>query len=341
MKKIFSLIIALTILVSMFAVSAVAFADGETRTITVSDSGNEYFVNKVGQDRYLEDVSLFKGWLTTTADITSVFTGISFAMEGDDNYDADASYDVVRLEYCTGDPRFESNWKDDEKTLIVGKGGTEFELKLSGYVAFRYSVTYTPASNQEEVKVTTDYVVLYVEDTTAPIVAIGTTLSDKASAGITVGTAFTVSTSSSYIKVTDSSSYTTTYVINKRINGQYVQVYSSVDGLSEDYEGSDITSGTITPTADDVMEQATYQIVYSVTDANGYKSQDLAVELKVNAKVEDSEQAQKVNVVKIILFVVAGLSAAGIVVLVFFVKTKKETNTRVVYTQDTNNTENK
>ena len=40
-KKIFSLIIALTLLVSIFAVSAVAFAD-ETRTVTVEKAGNEY-----------------------------------------------------------------------------------------------------------------------------------------------------------------------------------------------------------------------------------------------------------------------------------------------------------
>ena len=34
MKKIFSLIIALTLLVSVFALSAVAFADAEARTVT-------------------------------------------------------------------------------------------------------------------------------------------------------------------------------------------------------------------------------------------------------------------------------------------------------------------
>ena len=335
MKKIFSLIIALTLLVSIFAVSAVAFA--ENRTITVSATGNEYLMNKVGNQDQISDSADFKGWLTTTADVTSVFTGIDFVMEGDENYDADAQYDVVRLEYCTGNPRYEDNWKDDEKTLIVGKGGTSFNLKLSGWVAFRYSVTYTPAANADDVKVTTDTFIVYVVDTTAPQVEIGTTLSDKALTGLTVGTSFTVSTTSGYIKVTDSSSYTTSYSIQKLINGEYVEVYNNVDGLSEDYEGKDIASGAIKPEASDVMDKATYKIVYSVTDANGYKSEDLAVLLKVNAKDEDVIQAKKVNVWKVICLCIAGLCVVGIVVVIV-IKPKKEENTRIVYTEDTNNT---
>ena len=336
MKKIFSLIIALTLLVSIFAVSAVAFADGE-RTVTVETAGNEYLLNKVGNDTYLEDTKEFKGWLTTTADVKAVFTGINFAMESDADYDKTAKYDTVRLEYCTADPRFDSNWIDDEKTLIVADGGTSFNLKLSGWVCFRYSATYKPADGELEKTVRTEQVLVYVRDVTAPEVEMGTTLTDKVEDGLTVGKAYSVSTSSSSIKVTDSSTYTITFVIKKLIKGEYVEVYSSKTGLSEDYEGEDISNGTITPTADDVMDKATYQIVYSVTDANGYKSQDLVASLKVNA-AEVQETEKKVDVLKIVLYVVAGLSAVGIIVLVFFVKPKKVEETRVVYTEDTNNT---
>ena len=294
-------------------------------------------LNKVGNETYLDDTKDFKGWLTTTADVKAVFAGINFAMESDADYDKNAKYDTVRLEYCTADPRFDNNWTDDEKTLVVADGGTSFNLKLSGYVAFRYSATYKPADGQEEKTVYTEQFVVYVRDVTAPVVEMGTTLSDKILDGLTVGKAYTVSTASSSIKVTDSSTYTITYVIKKLIKGQYVEVYSSVDGLSEDYEGKDISNGTIVPTADDVSGQAVYQIVYSVVDANGYKSQELVAGLKVNvAEVQDAEK--KVDVLKIVLYVIAGLSAAGIVVLVFFVKPKKEEPTRVVYTEDTNNT---
>lgn len=335
-KKIFSLIIALTLLVSIFAVSAVAFADGE-RTVTVETAGNEYLLNKVGNDTYLEDTKDFKGWLTTTADVKAVFTGINFAMASDADYDKSAKYDTVRLEYCTADPRFDDNWQDDEKTLVVADGGTSFNLKLSGWVCFRYSATYKPTADGAEKTVYTEKFLVFVRDVTAPEVEMGTTLTDKVEDGLTVGKAYSVSTSSSSIKVTDSSTYTITFVIKKLIKGEYVEVYSSKTGLSEDYEGKDISNGTITPTADDVMDKATYQIVYSVTDANGYKSQDLVASLKVNA-AEVQETEKKVDVLKIVLYVVAGLSAVGIIVLVFFVKPKKVEETRVVYTEDTNNT---
>ena len=341
MKKIFSLIIALTLLVSVFALSAVAFADGEARTVTVTDAGNAYLLDKVGTDRFLEDQENFKGWLTTTADVKGVFTGINFAMVSDDDYDKTAKYDTVRLEYCTGDPRYQDNWVNDEKTLIVTDGGTTFNLKLSGYVAFRYSATYKPTADATEEKtVVTKEFVLFVEDTTAPVLELGTTLSNKVTEGLTVGKAYTISTSSSNVKVTDSSTYTTTYVINKLINGQYVQVYSSVDGLSEDYEGKDIASGTITPTAEDVLDKATYQVVFSAKDVNGYKSNDLVVEFKVNAKAEDVEEEKKVDVVKIVLYIVAGLSLAGIVVILL-IKPKKEEPTRVVYTETPTDSDNK
>ncbi len=335
-KKIFSLIIALTLLVSIFAVSAVALAD-ETRTVTVETAGNEYLLNKVGNERYLDDAKDFKGWLTTTADVKAVFTGINFAMESDADYDKNAKYDTVRLEYCTADPRFDNNWTNDEKTLVVADGGTSFDLKLSGYVAFRYSATYKPADGELEKTVYTEQFVVYVRDVTAPEVETGTSLETTIKDGLTVGKAYSVSTTSSAIKVTDSSTYTVTYVIKKLIKGEYVEVYSSETGLSKDYEGKDISSGTITPTADDVLSDATYQIIYTVTDVNGYKTVSLPALLKVNpAEVQDAEK--KVDVLKIVLYIIAGLSAAGIVVLVFFVKPKKEEPTRVVYTEDTNNT---
>jgi|GEM_PF-3032910 len=335
-KKIFSLIIALTLLVSIFAVSAVAFAD-ETRTVTVETAGNEYLLNKVGNNVYLDDAKEFKGWLTTTADVKAVFTGINFAMESDADYDKNAKYDTVRLEYCTADPRFDSNWIDDEKTLVVADGGTSFNLKLSGWVCFRYAATYKPADGELEKTVRTEQVLVYVRDVTAPELETGSSLATTVKDGLTVGKAYSVSTTSSAIKVTDSSTYTVTYVIKKLINGEYVEVYSSVNGISEDYEGKDITSGTITPQADDVLSEATYQLIYTVTDANGYETVSLPALLKVNpAEVQETEK--KVDVLKIVLYVVAGLSAVGIVVLVFFVKPKKVEETRVVYTEDTNNT---
>lgn len=346
MKKIFSLIIALTLLVSVFALSAVAFADesegeGSTtttpRTITVD---NAKLMEKVGNAIYFydDDTTLFVdgkfvGWLTSSADVKEVFSNIVFAFDGEDDYDDTKTNDIVRLEYCTGNTKYDDNWQKDVTNLKVGKGGTSFELTLSGRVAFRYSVSYKATSDAtEETKVYTDVFVLYIVDRKAPVVEMGTTLTDKVATGLTVGSAYTVSTSSSSIKVTDLSTTTTTYVINKRINGAYVQVYSSVDGLSEDYEGTDIASGTITPTADDVLTEATYQIIYTVTDAYGYVSAPLVAEFKVNAKASDVEEQAKVDVLKIVLYIIAGLSAAGIVVLLV-IKPKQQAPARIVYTE--------
>lgn len=355
MKKIFSLIIALTLLVSVFALSAVAFADegegsgeGEgsttttTRTITVH---SDKLMEKVGDTNYLyDDTALFAdgkfvGWLTSSADVKAVFEGIVFAFSGEDDYDTNKTNDTVRLEYCTGDPKYEDNWEDDVSDLKVGKNGTSYDgFKLSGWVAFRYSASYKPTSDAtEDTTVYTDNFVVYIADKTAPVVEMGTSLVDKVASGLTVGSAYTVSTSSSSVKVVDTSTTTVTYVINKRINGEYVQVYSSVDGLSEDYEGKDIASGTITPTADDVLTEATYQIVYTVTDAVGY-SNTLTASFKVNAKATDVEEKEKVDVLKIVLYIVAGLSAVGIVVLLV-IKPKQQAPARVVYTETPANDE--
>lgn len=363
MKKIFSLIIALTLLVSVFALSTVAFAEegddeGSTTpaapthaTVEVKDdtdgAGNKYLLSKVTGD-FLNDKDMlntdgkFVGWLTSSADVKAVFTNIVFAFEGETDYDPDKKNDTVRLEYCTGDPRYEKNWKyetgsetasDDsnKSTLVVGKDGTAFKLNLSGYVAFRYCAIYKETEDAtEDTKVYTDHFVVYVVDTTAPVVKASSSLTSKVTSGLTVGSAYTVSTSS--VDVTDSSTTSTTYVISKRINGEYVKVYSSVDGLSEDYEGKDIANGTITPTADDVLTDATYKVEFTVTDANGYKSAPISVEFKVNAKAVDTEEKEKVDVIKIVLYIVAGLSAAGIVVLLF-IKPKQQAPARVVYTE--------
>lgn len=366
MKKIFSLIIALTLLFSVFALSTVAFADegeGEGSTtpaptaheeVKVEDAGNAYLLDKVSNQLYLTDKDMlntagkFVGWLTTSADVKAVFTNIVFALDGDDDYDSTNKYDTVRLEYCTGDPRYDKNWKyetgsetasveKDKSTLVVGKGGTAFKLNLSGYVAFRYCAIYKATEDAtEDTKVYTNHFVVYIVDTTAPVVEESSSLTSKVTSGLTVGSAYTVSTSG--VTVTDNSTTTITYVINKRINGEFVQVYSSVDGLSKDYEGKDIASGTITPTADDVLAQTTYQVIYTVTDACGYTSEPLAVEFKVNAKAVDVEEEEKVDVIKIVLYIVAGLSAAGIVVLLF-IKPKQQAPARVVYTETPANDE--
>ena len=368
MKKIFSLIIALTLLISVFALSAVAFADegadeGSTTpeptihaTVEVTETGKTNLLNKV-TTKYISDKDMlntdgkFVGWLTSTEDVKSVFTNIEFALDGDEDYDSDKTYDTVRLEYCTADPRYDKNWKyetgnenatkdENKSTLVVGKGGTAFKLNLSGYVAFRYCAVYkeSTAEDAKEVKVYTDHFIVFIEDTTAPVATASSSLTSKVTSGLTAGSAYTVSTSG--IDVTDNSTTSTTFVIKKRINGEYVQVYSSVDGLSKDYEGKDISNGTITPTDDDVLEDATYQVIYVVTDAYGYKSEPVTVEFKVNAKAVDAEEEAKVDVIKIVLYIVAGLSAAGIIVLLF-IKPKQQAPARVVYTETSTDNANK
>ncbi len=167
--------------------------------------------------------------------------------------------------------------------------------------------------------------------------------------GLTAGTNFSVKSYSYYYTVEDTSSISYTYVIKKLVNGAWTEIYNSTDKVvAEGYEDYVTTGGTITPKTEDITGSAVYQIVYTIKDANGYVGVNalpkveagktsvksgsyyisskfsemsldemLTLNLAVNepTKTDSTDSTSGVSAWKIILYVIAGLSAAGIVVL--------------------------
>ncbi len=182
------------------------------------------------------------------------------------------------------------------------------------------------------------------KDDTPPQIELSTTQSNKVNDGLTVGTTYTVSTS---LDITDASSTTVTYVVYKKVgtgvegadsNG-WLQIYDSVSReVAEGYEENISTSGVITPLAEDVTDDDVYRIVYTVVDSYGNhgvkkvgSDETASTEeyhpvmlLKVKAEPVAASKSP-IEVWKIVLYVIAGLSALGIIVLLF-IKPKQATN---------------
>lgn len=168
-------------------------------------------------------------------------------------------------------------------------------------------------------------------DTTNPVVSLSSSMETKQQDGLTVGTNYSISTS---LNIEDCSSTTVTYVVYKKVgagvegadNEGWLQIYDSSKTVSservtEGFEDNISTSGVITPLEEDVTGEYVYKIVYTVKDSAGYYGVDDDGELfnpvlmlKVNAKEVTSEE-KAIEAWKIVLYVIAGLSAVGIVVL--------------------------
>ena len=188
----------------------------------------------------------------------------------------------------------------------------------------------------------------YAVDTTNPEVALSSTMKTKMKDGLTVGTNYSISTS---LTITDSSSAPATYVVyrhssangaTKDVKEGWVQIYdSTTKTVTEGYESYISASGTINPQPEDVTtgENYRYMVVYSVKDANGYFGVGAdddengytdesgfhpTLYLGVKPNEKDIDSKKKMEIWKIILFVIAGLAAVGIVVLLF-IKPKDET----------------
>ena len=182
----------------------------------------------------------------------------------------------------------------------------------------------------------------YAVDTAHPEIALSDSMKTKMEDGLTVGTKYTILTS---LSITDSSSTSVTYVVERytgskgfdlteganNSDGEWVPIYDStakdnkVLEAGKDYISS---SGVITPVSADVTgtkDLYRYRVIYSVKDANGFlgvdKDSDSTEEfhpilyLGVKLSPDDAKEQEKMETWKIILFVIAGLAAIGIVVL--------------------------
>ncbi|MCH5160093.1 MAG: hypothetical protein J1F66_04505 [Clostridiales bacterium] len=191
----------------------------------------------------------------------------------------------------------------------------------------------------------------YAVDTSNPEIALSSSMKSKMENGLTVGATYSISTS---LTITDSSNTTVTYKVYRQeaTNGAakgdddswkliYDSSLTSDERVTEGYESYITASGTINPQSDDVTTEGNYRykIVYSVKDANGYfgvaesdeeengftENGEFHPTMYLGVELNDEGVATKktIQTWKIILFVIAGLSAVGIVVLLF-IKPKQE-----------------
>ena len=272
-------------------------------------------------------------WLKDSDLVKSIFgASMNYLVEGNENYDKDAKYDEIYVEYCR--PSESSQGKDtwDHSTKIT----EGISISTSGWWKFRLVVK--DGTDTSKVLCKSDAFVRYAEDTTHPVVELSSDMVKKHEEGLTSGVTYTVSTSLSYPDDSNSSSKTVTYVIQKKVNGEWVTIYDSVKReVTKGYEGYVSTSGVITPADEDIRadKTAVYQVVYSVVDSYGFHGvadsestveHNPKLELFVKAPESKGGKANAVLIGKIILYVIAGLSAVGIVVLLC-IKPKQKTET--------------
>lgn len=365
MKKYISLILALTILVGMLGVSAMAFAE-DPAPVTVNQTAlNE----KIAADETLKvlasNFSLNLGdikvpaWLATEADISALFGGANF-VSADGKLKEES--DKVEIQYFKpGSDRGEVAEDKDKKAGYAAAEET-IDVNSVGWWSFRfvvvrphatvenagetnekttYSVDYT-----KDIVAKSDLVSLYAQDVDNPIITLNQTrYDDYTKKGITVGTRYSVPTTLLFTMTDDgkgtSSSYISVYyVIEKLIDGNWTAIYdSSKDTKVLDDKYSDFVSASgILAGNDDVSSNSKdykYRVKYSFKDQYGYTGVDkdgnapeFVLNLYVNAKKATEEEQDTAKVWQIVLYVIAGLAAVGIVVLLC-IKPKQEDATTI------------
>ena len=263
--------------------------------------------------------------------------------------------DIICLEYCSpsDEPR-DDNWtrvkaddpislqasgwwllryvvvdgtkeiSDDEAVITPYNTGEFLEKRTSGEYTWEDFCLYR-----------------YAVDTAHPELALSSSMKTKQNEGLTAGTNYTIPTS---LTITDSSSTTTTYKVYRhdsasgagaqdRTSDGWKLIYDSETGVEEGYSDYISAGGVITPLKlDETAEGAyRYMIVYSVKDANGYfgvaedaedtngyfDGDEFHPVLLLGVKLSKTAQQSKerMEAWKIVLYVIAGLSAVGIVVL--------------------------
>lgn len=332
MKKIISFVLALTLLVGLFAVSAVAFADDAERTVTIDNVALKAKVLEAFPefaDAHVADGSrnlldLIKDQQEAKIEkdkVGDIFVGINYKRTWDTDYNgtsSEAKYDTITIEYYTPS----KDRKEDGDTSTAGS----VSFGTVGMWSFRYVVKSYYDSTEKtggDVLAKSELFHVNIVDVNAPKVTVQTTKKNSAeSDGLTAGTSFSVKSYSYYFTATDTSSISYTYVIKKLIGGDWKEIYNSVDKtVADDYKDFVTAGGTITPTADDVSDEPVYKIIYTIKDSNGYvanlSEDDATLSLKVLAAKTTDTTTDGVSAWKIILYVIAGLSAVGIVVLLF------------------------
>lgn len=289
-------------------------------------------------------------WINNSAKVQAIFPGIFYQVEADNEgfeesdskpYDKDAEYDTIYVEYCKpGESPTRTEWTSCKVT-------STFSLETEGYWSFRFVVKN---HNGTETLATSDYFTRYAKDNKHPVIELSTSMKNKVDSGLVAGEGYTPSTS---LDITDnnSSTVTVTYTISKFAkSGTTVNIYdetakeytskklsedtwikiydSKTNWVHKDYTEFVNTSGRITPSANEITTEKIYKITYSAKDTNGYfgiagepedggeyEEAHPEMLLSVVAPKNTDDGGNKVEAWKIVLYVIAGLSAVGIVVL--------------------------
>ena len=262
-KKYISLILALTILVGMLGVSAMAFAE-DAATVTVDQTALDA---KIAEDDALKALSgnfslnlgelKVPAWLATEADISALFSGANFVSA--DGKLTDAS-DKVEIQYFKpGSDRGEVA-EDKDKKAGYAAAEEQIDVNSVGWWSFRFVVVRPHATvenageTDEKTTYSVDYtkdivaksqlVSLYAQDVDNPIITLNQTrYDDYTKKGITVGTRYSIPTTLLFTMTDDgkgtSSSYITVYyVIEKMIasageGGNFIHIALNDSGRFE------------------------------------------------------------------------------------------------------------
>lgn len=386
MKKIISLVLALTLLVGMLGVSAVALAEDTTPTVTANQDKIDAFIaadNGTVDKRGLSVLSkalLELGKITVSENLDkteadNLFTGMTRTFDTDGKLESSA--DKIYLQYFKP-----GKYPGDFANANHAEAGKEVDVNSVGVWAFRLVVVrptkieeadepaegetkkdkYEYKLEESSIVAKSALITVNTQDVDSPVVTVNSTKFDElVSKGITAGTRYSITTSTSLFTFSDdgknsdnSYSYiTVNYVIEKKIDGNWTKIYDTtadtkvVDGYSDIVSGSGIlaTNDDVSANKDDVK----YRVIYTFVDKYGHEGVDsegqksvVTLNLYVNAKKTDAETTKKVDAWKIVLYVIAGLSAVGIVVLLC-IKPKQPEGVNVingrVHYGDNDNTE--
>lgn len=299
MKKFLSLFIALLLIVSLFATTAVAFAEeagepsqgGEVTAPTNPDGGEnegdgeetetpreKVEINEALLKEYLEQDDWFNSLkvemgdhkfgvklMEAASNVQAVFANIKYVKE-DTETEKKADNDKIYVEYCrpSESPKGQETWQNS--TLIT----ENIRLSSNGWYLFRIVVK---DKNNEVLARSTSYFSFYAEDTKRPVVSLSTTMKNKVESGLTAETKYSIPTSGLTNGSSDEMSSTTvTFEVYKVVDGKDVLIYDSKSKeVTENYEKFVDKDGAITPSKDDISDKTVYKVVYSVVDSYGYK----------------------------------------------------------------------
>ncbi len=340
MKKLVSLFIALTLIMSLFTVTAVAFAaegEGETQpeqpARTVEFVKAEFAALEATNPKMVQPVSsefvLDCSWLKNAETVNKVFAGANYVLdqsEGHKDYAVTSESDTVKLQYL----RPNNDYKDDSK-WTNSTLGSKINVSTTGWWGFRYILKVKGSSEDYAAK--SDTIYIYFSDDTAPkVTGLSTDMKKVQEEGVKVGSTYSVRTN---LTISDTSSTTVTYKVFKKVNGNWTEtpIYDSVTKeVAEGYEDNISTSGVITMQKDDVLadKSPVYKIVYSVKDAMGYITD--GTEMTIFATAEEKTVSTN-QIIQYVLYGVAALSFIGIIV-VLCIKPKKAENTSAKSDED-------